>query len=178
MSKYIILCFLFIFILVSDNKAQAFDFEEDVDLIIPDSENPEQTPATETELIAFAKKYLGTPYKYTGTTPKGFDCSGFVYFVFNEFGTTLPHSSRDIAKIGEKVTKQDLQVGDLVFFEGRTRNGVVGHVGIICGIDGDAISFIHASTNRNVIISDMKEEYYAVRFLHARRIHTTSNTIG
>lgn len=167
MFKYIAICFLFLFVFVSENKAQAFDFEEEI-VLIWDVEN---TPEAKKELISFAKKQLGAPYKYGGTTPKGFDCSGFVYFVFNEFGKTLPRSSRDIARIGEKVNRQDLQVGDLVFFEGRTRNGVVGHVGIVSDINNDNVFFIHASTNRNVIVSNMKEEYYVVRFLLARRIY-------
>jgi len=167
MFKYIAICFLFLFVFVSENKAQAFDFEEEI-ILIWDISN---TPEAKKELISFAKKYLGAPYKYGGATPNGFDCSGFVFFVFSEFGKTLPRSSRDIARVGEKINRQDLQVGDLVFFEGRTRNGVVGHVGIVSNIDNNNISFIHASTNRNVIVSSMKEEYYAVRFLLARRIY-------
>ena len=170
MFRNIVFCFLFLFVFVLENNAQAFDFEDDIELITWDLILSEQTLDAKMELISFAKKHLGAPYKYGGATSNGFDCSGFVFFVFNEFGKTLPRSSRDIARIGEKINRQDLQIGDLVFFEGRTRNGVVGHVGIVTNIDNNDVFFIHASTNRNIIVSSMKEEYYAIRFLLARRI--------
>ena len=166
MRRCVIFCVLFLFVFASKSNAQAFDFEEEI-ILVWDSPSASETQQA---LISFAKKYLGTPYKYGGTTPKGFDCSGFVCFVFNEFGKTLPRSSRDIARVGEKINRQDLQIGDLVFFEGRARNGVVGHVGIVFDIGNDTVSFIHASTNRNIVVSSMKEEYYAARFLLARRI--------
>ncbi len=179
MPKLIILLFSFLFVSLSGNYAQAFDFQENIESMILQSIEKEQPTSekelsasseNETQIITFAKKYLGAPYKYSGTTPKGFDCSGFVSFVFNEFGVKLPHSSREMAKEGERVDKEDFQIGDLIFFEGRPHNGIVGHVGIVCDINGDNISFIHASTSSRVIISSVKEEYYAGRFLQVRRV--------
>jgi cell wall-associated NlpC family hydrolase len=123
------------------------------------------------QLIAYAKKYIGSPYRYGGRTPAGFDCSGFVHYVFKNFGQKLPTSSRGMATIGCKVPMQKCNVGDIILFEGRSRNGITGHVGIVCNVDScGLVSFIHASTTRNVIISTMKEDYYDKRFLQIRRV--------
>lgn len=135
-----------------------------------DSTNTDSINSKVEELLVFAKKYLGTRYKSSGTTPSGFDCSGYVRYVFHEFGISLPHSSREMSKYGEPVTYKNLQKGDLVFFEGHSHNGVVGHVGIVYDINDNGIFFIHASTSSNVVISSMKEYYYSRRYLKAKRI--------
>lgn len=117
------------------------------------------------DLINYAMKFLGTPYKYGGTTPDGFDCSGFTQYVFKHFGYTLKRSSSAQITNGEKIMTEDLLPGDLVFF---SRSGyAVGHVGIYIGDN----QFIHATSPGDVIkISDLSETYYVTRYVGARRI--------
>ena len=116
------------------------------------------------KMDAVIKELLGTPYKYGGTTPKGFDCSGFTAYVFAKFGIELPHNSASMAKQGVKVAKADLRPGDLVFFN--TSGKGISHVGIYIG-DG---KFAHASTSKGVVITPLSDKYYAKRYVTARRI--------
>jgi len=171
MKRQVFLHFIFWAALLSKANFQTVEFDDDIDSPIIEMMTDEYVSQTkiEKDLIDFAKKHIGTRYKVAGKTPEGFDCSGFVGFVFKHFGVTLPGSSREMAKIGDSIQIHDLKVGDLVFFEGRTRNKVVGHVGIVCEIDENDIYFIHASTH-SVIISRMREPYYSPRFLLAKRI--------
>ncbi|MDL2316966.1 NlpC/P60 family protein [Desulfovibrio sp. OttesenSCG-928-A18] len=91
------------------------------------------------KLALAAQKYLGVKYKWGGTTPAGFDCSGFVYYVYKEHGITIPRTSREQAKAGKAVAKKDVLPGDLVFF-GPRASGPVDHVGIYIGSD----TYVHA----------------------------------
>lgn len=109
---------------------------------------------------------LGTPYKWAGRTPNGFDCSGFTSYVFAKFGVELARSSKDQAKQGSPVKKSELQAGDLVFFN--TSGKGISHVGIYVG-DG---KFAHSASNKGVIISKLSESYYAKRYVTARRVLT------
>jgi hypothetical protein len=120
--------------------------------------------SAKTPLMAEIEPLLGTKYAWGGTTTKGFDCSGFTMYVFAKFDIELPHSSKSQAKLGEKVEKDKLRPGDLVFFD--TGGGGISHVGIFIG-DG---KFAHASTDDGVVITNLNDKYYANRYVTARRV--------
>lgn len=125
---------------------------------------------THDSIINYGSKFLKTPYRYGGSSARGFDCSGFTSHVFKEFGYDLDRSSRDQAKQFPAVNRKDLVKGDLVFFTGRSRNGVVGHVGIVSkNLENGEFEFLHASVSSGVIFSKSTEPYYASRYLKAGR---------
>lgn len=117
-------------------------------------------------VLSTAKSLIGTPYRFGGTTPSGFDCSGFMQYVFQRaIGVNLPRSSRDMANVGEKVARNELQAGDMVFF---AHNGSrISHVGMYVGNE----RFIHSpSAGKSVEITSMNDKYWQSRFITARRM--------
>lgn len=124
-------------------------------------------------LLHFAHCYIGKPYRSGATGPNSFDCSGFTYFVFNQFGYQLERVSANQLSNGEKITdKKALRPGDLVFFKGRnTNSSQIGHVGIVSATNTDgSFSFIHASTSLGVTVDKNTTSYYNLRYLTACRI--------
>ena len=125
-------------------------------------------------IIDEAYKHIGTPYRYGARGPKAFDCSGFTSYVYRKFGIELSRSSRDQARDGKAVegTYADMQKGDIIIFGARASRRTIGHVGIFIEMmpDGQDFTFIHAATHGGVTVSHITEEYYAARFLGARRI--------
>lgn len=119
-------------------------------------------------LLAFALSKVGLSYRRGGDSPEsGFDCSGFVLYVFDRVeGIELPHSSNDISQIGNRIEKTKLLPGDLVFFQ--ILHHAISHVGIYLG-NGQ---FIHASSSStgNVVISNLNASYWAKHFALARRV--------
>jgi cell wall-associated NlpC family hydrolase len=118
-------------------------------------------------VISYAKDYLGTPYLYAGSDPKkGFDCSGFVSYVFGNFGMTLPRSSSGYKNLGTSLKPEEFKVGDILVFYGYKDKTVVGHLGIICEANGMQSKFIHASSGKvnSVTITSLDTEHYTKRF--------------
>ena len=126
-----------------------------------------KTSVNRTELVEYAKTFLGTSYCYAGSTPsKGFDCSGFVSYVFNHFDIQLPRSSKDYKHLGVEKKPAEFQVGDILLFYGYKDRDRIGHVGIICEANGMDSKFIHSSSGKanGVTISELSSKHYSERF--------------
>lgn len=128
-----------------------------------------EAQGTVKKLLETAVSYLGTPYSYGGMSPSGFDCSGFVNYVFNQYGFSVGGRSCATmynSSVGYYVNKSDLIPGDLVFFTSSTES--IGHVGIYLG-DGD---FIHSSSGSaySVVITSLSSDNYTRRYVGAKRI--------
>lgn len=129
------------------------------------------TCITVDSLIAESMKYLGTPYRWAGKSPKGFDCAGFTRYIYGKFGVTLAPSAGGQYRMCKKVEGDTLKVGDLVFYGGRNSLKSVGHVGIVTEVNDDgSFRFIHSSTQKGICITSSKEHYYKKRYIGACRI--------
>lgn len=115
-------------------------------------------------IISMSMDYIGVPYVFGGTSPYGFDCSGYVQYVFARAGISLPRTADVQYEVGTPISTSDLIPGDLVFFETYTYGA--SHVGIYVG-DGN---FIHASSSRGVTVSSLSQAYYSSHYIGARRI--------
>ena len=110
--------------------------------------------------------YLGVRYLYAGTTPKGFDCSGYTQYVMKEVGITLNRTALDQLQNGVVIAKEDMQCGDLVFFSNTGGRGFCSHVAIYIG-NGQ---IIHSGASTGVVIADLDAPYYRQHFLCASRV--------
>lgn len=124
------------------------------------------------DMLNYARKFIGVRYVRGGRSPKGFDCSGFTSYVYSQFGYQLSPSSSTQYTQGKKISRDQVQPGDLLFFTGRAaRSGRVGHVAI--AVDADPVSgeitFIHAART-GIKIDKITAPYYAARYLGARRV--------
>lgn len=123
------------------------------------------------DIVSRAAKYKGVPYVFGGTTPKGFDCSGYVQYVFKDCKAALPRLADEQALKGVFVTQRQLRPGDLVFFT--TYLPGASHVGIYAGSG----QFWSASSSKGVILSSLKDEYWKTRYYGARRVLVTNGEI-
>lgn len=123
------------------------------------------------DLVKFAETLIGIKYKYGSSDKKnGFDCSGFITYVFNRFDIKVPRISSDFTNAGKEVLLKDSQRGDLILFTGSdAKSGVVGHMGIITENKNGWVQFIHASTSSGVIISGMNS-YFIPRYVKTNRV--------
>ena len=115
-------------------------------------------------IISLSMNYIGVPYVFGGTTPYGFDCSGYVQYVFANAGISIPRTADVQYEFGTPISTTDLVAGDLVFFSTYTYGA--SHVGIYLGDN----KFIHASSSRGVTIDSLGSSYYSSRYIGARRI--------
>jgi cell wall-associated NlpC family hydrolase len=111
-------------------------------------------------LVLEALKYRGTPYVYGGTSPSGFDCSGFVQYIHRKFGIDLPRTVKDMEEKGTWVQRKDLVAGDLVIFHNPRHVGIYASKG----------TFVHASSSRGVVRDKLDKEYYRKRFVGGKNI--------
>jgi peptidoglycan DL-endopeptidase CwlO len=120
----------------------------------------ETLPAPGEEAVAIALRFLGTPYSWAGASPSGFDCSGFVMYVYGRLGVALPHSSSMLWEEGRAVTRRELEPGDVVFFNGFS------HVGIYMG----GGRFVHSPHGGDVVkVSRFSDDWYGSTYDGARR---------
>lgn len=110
------------------------------------------------DVVAYAKEQLGARYRYAGKDPRGFDCSGFTYYVMNKFDITLPPSSKHQEDEGKSVKVKEVKAGDLVFFK-RVKVGKPFHVGMVVSNNRDGLKVIH-STSRGVVIDNISNSDY------------------
>lgn len=121
-------------------------------------------------IVEFGKTYLGTAYAYGGCTSKGFDCSGFVSYVFKMGGVLLPRSSRDMAREGSAVNVSNLKKGDLLFFK-TSKSNSISHVGIVSEVKDGSIIMLHSSTSYGVQEVDiLKSNYWRSRLVSTKSI--------
>lgn len=115
-------------------------------------------------IIATAKDYIGVPYVFGGNTPRGFDCSGYLEYVFAKHGIDIPRTADEQYKLGKLVKSDDLKPGDLVFFT--TYEPGASHCGIYLGNK----NFIHASTSKGIRVDSLDSEYWAPRYYGGKHI--------
>jgi len=126
-------------------------------------------------IVTFAKTLIGVPYLYASTDPaKGFDCSGFITYVFNHFNIAVPRSSVDFTNYGSDITLEKAKPGDLILFTGTDSTiRIVGHMGIVENVEDGKLHFIHSTSGKGkgVVITPF-ENYYQSRFVKVIRVFT------
>lgn len=130
---------------------------------------PANVPREMATVIATARSYHGTPYKFGGTSRLGMDCSGLLYNAFAAIDVAIPRSSNEQAAWGDPVKPQNLQVGDLLFFGPNPGSGTITHVGMVTEATTDGVQFIHASSSLGVTENSLETDYYLSRFIKAVR---------
>ena len=125
-----------------------------------------RSDTTGEQIVAFSRELIGSPYRYGGESPSGFDCSGLVRYVYRKVGITVPHSSRLIYQRSRKVSLDHLQPGDLLFFN--VFRNKISHVGIYT----ESGKFIHApSSGKRVSMARLSNPYWEKRLVGAGRFH-------
>jgi probable lipoprotein NlpC len=131
--------------------------------------NPEEVKVS--HLISVAHSYLGTNYKYGGSTRQGMDCSGLMLSCFKAVDIMLPRVSKEQSLVGKAVKFNELREGDMVFFTDKKGSSKITHVGLITKVlDAHNITFIHASTKQGVVEENIFASYYLPFFVKAVRV--------
>lgn len=149
-------------------KSSTYKRNKEVKPPKPSKESNYKIAKEANSVLKEAYKFLGTPYKYGGTTSSGLDCSGLVINAFDAIGFQMPRISRDQATQGKEVRLNDVKEGDLVFFS--TSGSKINHVGIVENVKNGEVFFIHSSTSKGVIVSSIEETYWNKRFVKATRV--------
>ena len=120
-------------------------------------------------LIDSAYSYIGTPYKWAGTSRSGMDCSGFVSTAFSAINVPLSRSSTEMSTQGTDIPLSQAEVGDLLFFKTNRKRNRISHVGIVVGV-GDEVKFIHASVSQGITVSSLSENYWQKAYAKTSRV--------
>lgn len=155
--------------------------------LVKDSTNTEHIRDIETgnttpmELVNFACSLSGTPYKYGSTDPKeGFDCSGFVTYVFNHFHIKVPRTSTDFTDVHHSVPIKDARLGDLILFTGTdSTTREIGHIGIVSSLPGENLKFLHSTSGKGfgVVETVFNTPYYQSRYVKTIRVFRQNDNI-
>jgi cell wall-associated NlpC family hydrolase len=116
-----------------------------------------------------ASDYIGTPYRHGGSTKSGIDCSGLTKNCYAKAGISLPRSAAEQSQYGEKITRENLIIGDLVFFDAKN-TGKIDHVGMVTKAEGNNVIFIHSTTSKGVRFDYLNEGYWQDKLREARRV--------
>ena len=123
------------------------------------------------KVISVARSYIGTPYKFGGTSRAGMDCSGLMLLSFKEVNVTLPRTSAEQSTVGTAIKYSELAPGDMVFFTDKKGGTKVVHAGLVSVVNGPRdVKFIHSSTKLGVVESDLYVSYYESILIKARRV--------
>lgn len=121
-------------------------------------------------VISTANGYIGTPYRYGGTSRKGIDCSGLMLQCYKKIDVKLPRTAKEQSKYGKKVGWGSLKKGDIVFFKFKQKGEKWYHSGMITSVKDGNIKFIHASTSKGVTQSNLMSDYYKKNVKNFRRV--------
>jgi cell wall-associated NlpC family hydrolase len=153
-----------------------------VDIIPQEQPQPKRLTPTTTidtkdhspiEILTYARTLIGTPYLFASTDPaKGFDCSGFITYVFNHFNIWVPRSSVEFTNQGKDVELSEAEPGDIILFTGTDSTiRIVGHMGIVENVRNDSLFFIHSSSGKaNGVVITPLSRYYIGRFVKVIRV--------
>jgi len=122
------------------------------------------------KIVDYAAKFEGVKYKYGGTNRKGMDCSGLIQTAYKRESIQLPRTTGDLVKTGTWIPLKNIKKGDLLFFATSKNSRQVNHVGIVTAITGTNVSFLHASSSKGVIVSNLSQRYWYFAFVQARRV--------
>ena len=121
-------------------------------------------------ILSTVKSHIGTPYKYGGISRSGIDCSGLIYLSYNQAGIKVPRTAKDQSKHGKNVNWNRIEPGDLVFFKFKQKGEKWWHSGVITIVENNRIRFVHASSSRGVVESDLLNDYYRKNVKGFRRV--------
>lgn len=157
--------------LSSFQNTGAFSSEQSFDNVDIEKSSVGKPTSLRDSIVTFGTTLLGTPYVPAGCSVDGFDCSGFVYFVYQNFKIKVPRSSADFEYFGTEVSLEEAQKGDLLLFLSPTRN-VIGHMGIVSKAAGKNSDFIHATSGKEmkVVTTNLANSGYTKRFVKAIRV--------
>ena len=128
---------------------------------------------TPDEVVQFAETQIGVPYVYASCDPKvGFDCSGFIKYVFNHFNIEVPRSSYGFTHMGETIPFNEAKTGDIILFKGTdSLSNDVGHIGLVVSNNNGAINFIHSTSGKSMAVTVTTfNDYYKKRFVRLCRV--------
>ncbi|MEM6831325.1 MAG: C40 family peptidase [Bacteroidota bacterium] len=121
-------------------------------------------------VITTAQSYLGTPYKWGGNTKSGIDCSGLIHHSYKTIGIKLPRTAKEQSKVGKRKGWEGIKPGDIVYFKFKSKKGKWWHSGMITSVSKEQIKFIHASSSRGVVESNLLSDYYRKNVKNFRRV--------